>query len=194
MPKVEKTFYWDYPYFGDYTIGTGTASQTKKVFQKEVWLPKNLAINIELLNNTDLDYQFKFSLDTYLNKTSNNFNDDLLFHCNILQENTGASDVFTADATNQEYIKTLYVDWELLPPGKGKLEENANIILGENNKSTTEKKNTLKERMEFFETFNPINYIQGRNKFNHYFGAKFSDNVILIFSLIIFLLYIFIFI
>ena len=51
----------------------------------------------------------------------------LLFHCNLLQENCGDCNLFPADSSNADYIATLHVNWELLPPGN--LENNINFLL-----------------------------------------------------------------
>jgi len=115
---VKESYSAEVPNYGDWSKGSHEINWSRLVYQRKYWLPKLLCIKINLLNQEDNIYTFKFSLDTVLSTDEPNFNEDLLFHCNLLQENIGACDVFAADSADEEYIQTLYVEWELLPPGK----------------------------------------------------------------------------
>ncbi|MDD3888842.1 MAG: hypothetical protein PHT79_09345 [Syntrophomonadaceae bacterium] len=180
LPKVEASFTADVPNFGDWSKGYHDITWTRKVYQREQWLPRNLSINIELLNISNNNYTFKFYIDCILNKEEPDFLEDLLYHCNLLQENTGTCSIFAADANDSNYVKTLYVDWELLPPGTKNFVNNVNSITTTIKHPSDELINTVKERLDFFETLKPIKYIRGKNKFNLYFGALFNNNLVLL--------------
>ena len=65
----------------------------------------------------------------FLNQTIPSFQDDLLFNLNLLQENTGNNGVYSEDADINEYLRSLYVSWEILPPGE--IDQNiARILTG----------------------------------------------------------------
>ena len=69
----------------------------------------------------------KFAIDQVLNRRSPDFESELFYNLNILQENIGAAFVYEGTATLQQYQDTVRVDWEILPPGA--LEDIANRIL-----------------------------------------------------------------
>lgn len=177
LPKVPKSFTVEAPSFGD-SSNTHEVTWDRMVYQKENWFPQYLNILIEQLSEDDETITFKFQLDTYLFKNDPNMEKSLLYHCNVLQENCGECNIFDADASTEEYLATLQVEWELLPPGN--LEENVQRVMGRTRNNSPEFKNRVIERMEFLETLNPKSYILGLNKFSGYFGAYFEDNLVLL--------------
>lgn len=117
LPKVDKSFSVEMPNFGDWGKGSHDMSWTRPVFQKTHWLPREIEIIVEMLEKDDSSITIKFSLDHYIDRLNPSYEEDLLFHCNLLQENTGVCNIFEADATKDDYIRTLQVNWELFPPG-----------------------------------------------------------------------------
>jgi hypothetical protein len=178
LPKVTKTYSADVPNFGDWSKGTHEITWDKKVFPKRHIQPKELSINITLLEHTDASYIFRFSLDTILTKDQPDFYEELFFHCNLLQENTGLCDVFQADASNEDYINTLYVGWELLPPGVRDVDIIERVF--KNTKPSAKEISIIQERMEFFKSLDIQDLIFGQSKFNRYFGARFSNGYALL--------------
>ena len=83
--------------------------------------PKNIAFVIELLETRSVDeqvhYILKISTDQVINSQSQDFETELLFNINLLQENFGKVDVFNSETTLEEYLRTLTVEWEIFPPG-----------------------------------------------------------------------------
>ena len=180
LPKVKASYSAEVPNFGDWSKGSHDITWTREVFPRKQQLPKFLNINIEIIEQNDSIFTFKFSLDTILSKSDDNFMDDLLYHCNVFQENIGLCDIFAADSTNSQYIDTLYVDWELLPPGSKNSSENIKAITGTIRNPSPDLEAEIKERMEFFETLNLQCYIRGKNKFNLYFGAILQNGLVIL--------------
>ncbi|MGD6854487.1 hypothetical protein ACQCVO_05385 [Bacillus infantis] len=181
LPKVDKTFTHEVPHFGDWSKGSHTFSSTRKVFQKEFWLPKELMIEINSLAETEDAVTFKFSVDRPLKNTGDvTFQNELLYYCNVLQENTGMYDIFPASATDQDYIKTLFVEWELLPPGTENLERNVKHLLGKHRSPNEKLEGVYKDRLTFFDSLKPREYISGTDGFNRYFGAKLKDDLVIL--------------
>ncbi|MBU5485953.1 hypothetical protein KQI86_16655 [Clostridium sp. MSJ-11] len=175
LPKVDKDFTVEAPIYGDSSKGYTEVTWTKKVWQKQIILPRELSINISLLQKGEASYIFKFFIELPLFKNAKNFFEDLLFYCNLIQENTGACNIFEEDAANQQYINTLYVNWELLPEGV-KDSEFFDIILKKIKTTSPETIEDLKERLEFFNTLEVKHKILGTNNFNRYFGAVLKND------------------
>lgn len=179
LPMIEKSYSADAPNFGDWSKGSHEITWDRKVYQKKYVLPKEISIKIELLTQAENNYTFKFSLDTFLSKKQDDLLDELLFHCCLLQENTGLCDIFEANASNEDYIKTLYVGWELLPPGI-RDSEIINRILKTSKGHSPEIESTIKERLSFFRSLKIKNKIVGINRFNRYFGAKLENGYVIL--------------
>ena len=182
LPKVKKTFMREMPIWGDWSKGSFIMTYTMDVWHRDYWQPKNYYIQINLLENND-EPVFKFSVNTHLNKLDSSFQQDLLFMCNLLQENCGLCDVFSAEANDEEYLKTLYFEWEFLPEG----ELDPDTLLKEIYKRTSEtdvNQNLIKkERLDYFIWLRDSLRAQtmiGNNKFNRYFGAKLPNNIVIL--------------
>lgn len=180
LPRVITSYSADVPNFGDWSNGSHDITWSREVYQREYWIPRHLNINIQLLENNQNEFTFKFSIDTPLSKQDVNFMDDLLYHCNVLQENVGLCDVFAADSNDTEYIDTLYVDWELLPPGSRNIDNNVEVILTTVRSHGPELESIIRERMMFFETLDLQTYIRGKNKFSQYFGAVLNNGLVIL--------------
>lgn len=115
-------------------------------------------------------------MDHVLDRTSPQFDDDLRYALNLLQENAGKVDVFASDAPLDEYLGTIYVDWELLPPG----ERDADIarILSGFGRATPEVRQKLTERYDLLVSLFPQAFVTGSSGFRRYFGAKFADDLV----------------
>lgn len=178
LPEVNKKYSADVPNFGDWSKGSHEMTWDRLVYQKEHWLPQDLNILVELLEEDEESVVFKFELDINISKRDEEIEIQLLFHCNLLQENCGDCNLFPAHSSNADYIATLYVSWELLPPGN--LENNINFLVEKTGNRSSEFREKVMDRMQFFESLNPKNYISGSNRFSQYFGALFSDTLVLL--------------
>lgn len=97
-----------------------------------------------------------------------NFENTLLSNLNLLQENVGACNVYPADQSISDYIQTLHVDWEILPPGT------VGEVLARlfpNNSGTREERDTAADRFAFFESLSAEKIVYGLSGNRRYFGA-----------------------
>jgi hypothetical protein len=135
---------------------------------------------VELLREDGDDEEprhvFKFQVNAVLRPGSEGFDADLLYALNLLQENVGAVGIFTVDSTREDYLKTITVGWEILPPG-----ERDDIIvkmLGRMRNPSDEAKERIAERYDVLASLKPTAYISGTSGFQRYFGAKFAENLV----------------
>lgn len=181
LPKIEKTYSIDSPNFGDSSKGYHTTSFTRKVYRSKLIPPKFINLIFECQDNyQDNFYILKVYTDIILDKTSLNFEEDLLFHLNILQENIGTCDVTSEDINKEKYIDDLYVAWELLPPGEKDIDKIISYSLSKSKNINPNVLVTLKDRLNFFESLGAVKYIHGTNKFNSYIGALFPGDIVLL--------------
>ncbi len=178
-PKVEKSWSVDAPNYGDWYKGSHEVVFSKQVYQREFVAPKLLALQIEQIGK-DIREQslvFRFTIEETLDRQSPEFAMQLLFNLNLLQENTGNHSVYESDVTIDEYLNTLYVNWEILPPGER--EETITRILSGFRTQDPKIRATIEDRYDFLTSLQPRNYIQGINEFRRYFGAQFKDDFVL---------------
>ena len=179
LPKVTKTYSVDAPNWGDWGNGSHEVSWDRDVYQREFIPPKELEISIELLKmeaGTEPLFIFRLRVEEILDKKAPEFETELLSNLNLLQENTGSSDVFTPDADSNAYLKTISVFWEILPPGERS--DMLAHILAKLREPSAELKKKLMDRYTFLEKLKPVAYISGASGFQRYFGAQFTDNLV----------------
>lgn len=176
LPKVSKDFSFEAPNWNGY--GTHTVSRTREVFRKDFYPPKQVELKIELIEKRENGFVLKFSIEQVINRRTPDFEKELLYNLNLLQENVGFIDVFPSMATLAEYKKTVSVDWEILPPGT--VDEVIEALLNNKKKQniTPDQIKVMKERIEVMSKLNPLNYIKGTSGFLRYFGAQFGDDFV----------------
>lgn len=168
LPKVTKFMEYELQdWGGNWHYGT----YPKLVYQREYWEPKFLKLEFKLIQQVGKDYFVKISIGV-LNRNEENFEFELLYRCNILQECINNCDIFEAECSQEDYIKTAFVNWEIFPPGELSNERIYQSIPDSVNKPTQEEFN---ERMDIIKKANPIEFIQGKGQFKSYFGAKFAN-------------------
>ncbi len=179
LPMVTKTFSVETPNWGDWSNGSHEVYWDRDVYQREFIAPKELEIFIELLTTEPGDspvFLFGFRVEEVLDKQAADFEVNLFSNLNLLQENTGAADVFAADADSTAYLKTISVYWEILPPGERS--EMLAHILSKFREPSKELREKLLDRYTFLEKLKPVAYISGTSGFQRYFGAQFADNLV----------------
>jgi hypothetical protein len=177
LPKKEKSFSFEAPDWGDWNNGSHEVEWSRLVYQRDFIPPKELLISIELLDKKpDGIYIFKFSVSETINKRSESFEDDLLFDINLLQENTGSINIFKSNTTRDEYLNSITINWEILPPGER--DETIDRIISKFRNPNKEVINTIKDRYDFLASFKPT-YIIGTSGFTRYLGAKLRDNFVI---------------
>jgi hypothetical protein len=166
------------PDWGRQGYGTHAVDLPHKAYPREHVPPSENEIAIEFLGKEDERepiFVLKFVVSEVMDRSKRKFQKRLFFNLNLLLENAGAVDVFQSDAKFEDYMKTLYVHWEILPPG----ERDANIAkILQRLPDTPEVREKILDRYEFLEKLNPENFIQGLGGFKRYFGAKFSDRLV----------------
>jgi hypothetical protein len=177
LPKVPKTYTFETPNWGDWSKGSHDVDFERLVYRRDFHSPPELAIRMELLTTEpgpDPRFVIKFQVADLLNQSHPEFQELLFFNLNLLQENVGACDVFNADAGLPEFLRTINVEWEILPPGdrEGNL---ARILSG---RPPDETSRIVTERYDTLATLRPEAFIHGRSGFRRYFGAKFADDLV----------------
>jgi len=175
--KVWKTFSHDTPNFGDASKGYHEVTRDRLVYNQKIIPPKFLEIDIKLIheNKDEEECIFKFQVNRVYNRKTDDFDEDLLFAINLLQENVGCSDVFKSDATLKEFLRETTVNWEILPPGER--ESNLAIITSGRKVSESERRE-IGNRYDFLVSLGPKEIITGTSGFHRYFGGKFDDNLV----------------
>ena len=176
-PKIIKTFSWEARDWG--RLGSHTCSYNREVYDRDFFGPKELEMRLELLgeeSGPQPSFLFKFSVEQVLDPTVAGFKDDLLFNLNLLQENTGCADVFASVATREDYLKTVYVNWEFIPVGTA--DEQLNYLLGRTRARTLEEREKLITRYKVLCGLNPTEFIYGTSGFRRYFGAMFANDLV----------------
>lgn len=179
LPKIKKSYSWNVPDYGDWSRGSHEVTRDREVYRRQIIGPKELEITIELLGKEIKDerlFVFKFCINQILNRMAKNYRKDFLFSLNLLQENIGCVDVFSNDASLDDYLKTIYVNWEILPPGER--DNTIAKILSGFKAATPEIREKLIARYDLLAKLNPIAFINGTSGFRRYFGAKFTEELV----------------
>lgn len=179
LPMVQKTWTIESPNFGDGARnGWTTRCWTREVYQHQIFEPQGMTIEASVLEDGGGEQLVvKFALSPMLSRGMSEFELMLLWSINVLQENTGVTGVFASDATREEYISTITLDWQIFPPGT--VDEVVARLLGSarpTNVADFEKQ--VRERVQMFEGFEPRAYIRGQGGFGSYFGAQFADDLV----------------
>jgi len=178
-PMVQKTWTFESPNFGDGARNGWTMrSWTKDVYQHQIFEPQGMMIEPTVLEDRGGDQVvIKFALTPILHRQMDEFELMLLWSLNVLQENSGATGVFPADATEEDYRNTITLDWQIFPPGT--VEEVVARLTGAARPGNAPDFAThARARVKLFEGFDPRNYIRGQGGFGSYFGAQFADDLV----------------
>jgi hypothetical protein len=178
LPKVWKSYSWETPNFGDAsTYGTHTHYQDREVYQVEAFEPRMFAIKAEVMNAQGASTALvRFTVDQVLDKKSAVFEADLLFCLNLLQESAGAVGVYASNATRDDFIKTVTLDWEVFPPGH-RDELIAAMARGHNGPSAL-KAGLVAARVKLFDRLPVQQFIKGSGPFGSYVGALYADDLV----------------
>lgn len=178
-PMVQKTYYFETPNFGDAaTYGTHMHSWTRDVYQHQVFEPQGMMIEAEPLEDRGGELVVvKFTLTPMLERGQGEFDLMLLWAINVLQENTGVTGVFSSDATHEDFISTITLDWQVFPPGTAE-ETIARITGGARPANLPDFEKHVRDRVRLFERFQPTHYLRGQGGFGSYFGALFADDLV----------------
>lgn len=179
LPMITKTFTNESPNFGDWSKGSHTNYINREVYLREYISPKLQTISIELLercNTGDKYYIFSFTVNEILNKKNSTFEYSLFHALNLLQENIGAVTIVPSDANMSDYLQTLNLNWEILPPGDS--ERNISRIVSGMHIKNIDVIKAIEERYSYLDKLKPIAFINGTSGFMRYFGAKFAEDLV----------------
>jgi hypothetical protein len=176
LPKILKTFSVETPNWGDWSNGSHTVDWTREVYRRDFYPPKEVELSILLLEEQSGGYVLKFAIDQVINRRTQNFEQELLYNLNLLQENVGAVNVFPSAASLAEYTATMRVDWQILPPGT--VDDVIRQMLRGKSRVTPEQEETMRARITVMSRLKPEAYIAGSDGFLRYFGAKFGDDFV----------------
>lgn len=180
--KIPKHFSFNVPDWGDWAKGSHTVDQTRLVYPRELIPPSSILLKITLLTEDEANNQYVIDVrtDRVLPLVKAEEMEEELLHClNLLQENCGTCDVALASISRADYLATITVDWQLLPPGRR--EENLRLLKGTRprQKDATDEK-TIEDRYDFLEQMKPKAFISGTDQFQRYFGAMFDEDLIVL--------------
>lgn len=179
LPMVTKSFPVESPNWGDSYYGTHTVWFDREVYQREYHEPRDIAINIEVLQRAVAGgraFVLKFAVDFVLDPADERFEGDLLFCLNLLQENVGVVDVYRSDVSREDFLRTIRLDWEVFPPGT--VDAVVERFRGRIPRLTREAEKVLRDRVDEFAKLKPQQYVLGTGGLNRYVGAKFADDLV----------------
>lgn len=167
--------------YGFYAPSWGSSSYhyvswTRDVYPREFLPPKQVNLTTELLERRGEAFLVKFAIDQVISRRVANFDQELLYNLNLLQENVGAADIFESRTSLWEYAATVRVDWQLLPPGS--VDEVFAAMTAGKTPITPEQGVTMKERLQILSKLRPEAFVAGTEGFLRYFGALFGDDFV----------------
>jgi hypothetical protein len=174
LPMTKKTFSHESPNFGDWSKGSHEVSFTRDVYQREFFPGYGTPIKVRELRRGPSSLTFALELDRVFDSIPGDER-ELLFALNVFHEAVGESSLHATDEAPQSFIRSLRVDWELLPPGE------RDLVLAEVRrrlKPSEDEDRVLVDRFDLLEGLRPLAFITGSSHFARYFGAKFSDQLV----------------
>ena len=176
LPKINKTYSWEAPDFGDPSRGYHTVFMTRKVYLRRLEPPRDWEIKLSVIKLVDENVSIKAEIDTVLDRQHPDFRNDLFFAINLLQEQCGDCHVFDSGMSDEELTRITTVGWEIFPPGT--MDRDFTIITRRLRNRTPERQKEIQRRAKVFQELNPSEYILGSGMNSHYFGAKFGDSIV----------------
>lgn len=176
LPKIMKSYGHWAPSWGSGSYHY--VSHDREVYIRDVYPPKQVNLSIGLVERRGEGFLIKFAVDQVLSRRTPNFEQELLYNLNLLQENVGAADVFESATTLADFALSVKVDWQLLPPGTLTVDEVVDAILHDKRPVTVQQTDVMKERVAVMHRLKPEAYITGTDGFLRYFGAKFGDDFV----------------
>ncbi|MEC9345598.1 MAG: hypothetical protein VYB54_05180 [Pseudomonadota bacterium] len=172
LPKHTKYFYQDIQNYGDGArFGWSTVAIPKEIYERDEYPPYAFHVQIRVKRVIRGLFEIIFSVDEIFDKDDANFDRDILFGLNLLQENTGVSGVAASGAT--EIVPQKYLDWAFFPPEN--LEElKAALLSGRPHLSI----DVVTDRLELFRDFSPRRYLKGMGGNDLYVGAQYADDLV----------------
>ena len=176
LPKKTGYLYFTAPNFGDYSKGTHEIERPYEYYPRDYIQPSFTEICSEIISQDKEETVFRFISTEVLNKKSKDFNFRLFSNLNMFQEMFGSFKIKESDKPYPEYLKTVKVNWEILPEGN-RLELIKKFIRNNPQNDTPQKQQELIERFEFLDKCHPIAVVEGTSGFQRYIGYQFNDDL-----------------
>jgi hypothetical protein len=177
LPKETHYNAIESPNWGDSYNGTHTVYLPYEKYPRDFIGPRNTRLNILIPHSEPgrESYVVVFEVDCVLDQKAKEFKSDLLACLNLLQENVGSCDVQPSDATLADYLHTLKVSWDVLPPGT---REEALARLFRGKTPSAQEKAAVEERYDFLMSLKPTKLVYGLSGLERYFGGLMHDNLV----------------
>jgi hypothetical protein len=180
-PKILKSYYMgERPIWGDYSNGTFSLIVSRLITPYDEIPPKEVAFIVRLIETKEVNgvihYIFKVNTNVNFDRNNENIVDELFFHLNLIQENFGSVDVYQSYIADQYLLNSVLLSWDIFPPGER--DEDLNRITSGLRNLSRERVSEIAERYNFLRDQNPRTFITGRSGMLRYFGAQFSDNLV----------------
>jgi len=176
LPMVTRTFSIETPNYGDWGNGSHTMEWDRDCYQYDYVDAPQFAVHVQILKHSSHAAVFSFILDWPLDRAAEDFERDLLFALNILQENVGAAGLLAADASSVELLASIEMRWEFFPPGTAP--EIERFFRGTSRSASPDLDKVIRERTELFMQMKPLRYLRGIGGMNRYIGAQFADDFV----------------
>ena len=165
------------PNWGDSYYGYHDVELPHKAYPREFRPPRETDIGMAPATTSPglAEYVISFRVNRVLDKRAKDFANRLLEDLNLLQENVGICSVQPSSTSIDDYIMSLNLDWEILPPGT---REEAILRLFRGRQPSREALECAADRYDFFMTLNPQRLVYGTSGFRRYFGALLRDNLV----------------
>jgi len=169
LPKDPNYKPHDVPSWGSRS-STHTVYLPHPRYPRDVIAPKLNEIKMIWSNQGgDSDHiAISFRVEEVFSSSDSTLESTLLSNLNLLQENVGACGVYSAEQPIADYIRTLHVNWEILPPGT--VDEVIDRLFP-GNSGTREERDTAADRFAFFESLSAEKIVYGLSGNRRYFGA-----------------------
>lgn len=177
LPKETRYNTVEAPNWGDSYNGTHPVDLPYEAYPRDQYAPRLAQITISCADAAPNkpSYTLVFEVDRVFDRKSESFEEDLLEAINLLQENVGACGVQRANATFSDYLKTMTVAWEVLPPGT-KEEAVERVFRGR--APSPEERSIVEDRYTFLMGLKPKNLVFGLSGIQRYFGAQLANNLV----------------
>lgn len=173
LPKFKKYSYRDIQNFGDASRnGWSTVAIPREVYERDEYPPYLFHLEVFVKEQKgNGKFGVVFSIDEIFLTKSPKFESDILFAVNLLQETSGVSGVVAAE--DPDFVFTDSLDWEIFPPG-----DLDDVIARLCSGRMALKSDSVRERLELFQQFQPTEYLRGLGGNDYYIGAKYADDLV----------------